>query len=145
MFVLSFQDMMGTLYVAEGTGYQYKYELGQKELDMVLTQLDLTSKQVGDSLDIYDNDDDESNQVLGRYTNGVLNTDIKVNDFIDIRILKKLVIERHLKKNGALDMRRLLGKATKKYQSLLVAQGTFSSPVAGDVAGSQTMPDSSGN
>lgn len=144
MFVLSFQDMMGTLYLAEGTGYQYKYELGQKELEMVLTQLDLTSKQVGDSFDIYDNDDDENNQILGKYSNGVLNTDVKVQDFIDLRILKKLVAESHLKKNGSLDMRRLLGKATKKYQSILVA-GTYSSPVAGDEAGSPAKPDSSEN
>lgn len=142
MFVLSFQDLIGALYLAEGTGYQFKYELGQKELEVVLSQLDLMTKQVGDSLDIYDNDDDENNQSLGNYSNGVLNTDIKINDYIDLRVLKKLVSESHLKKNGTLDMRRLLGKATKKYQVVLTlgAQGTYSSPVAGDQAGSSTIP-----
>lgn len=142
MFELSLQDILGTLYEATGTGYRYKYELGPKELAMVLTQLDLTSKQVGDSLDISDNDDDEDNQVLGKYSNGILNTDIKVQDYLDLKVVKKLVKESHIKKDGSLDMRRLLGKATKKYQSL-VAQGTYATPVAGDVAGSPTNPDSS--
>lgn len=142
MFELSLQDILGTLYEATDTGYKYKYELGPKELSMVLTQLDLTSKQVGDSLDISDNDDDEDNQVLGKYSNGVLNTDIKVQDYLDLKVVKKLVKESHIKKDGSLDMRKLLGKATKKYQSL-VAQGTYATPVAGDVAGSPTNPDSS--
>lgn len=137
---------MGTLYIAENTGYRYKYELSEKEFEMVLAQLDLMSKQVGDSFDIYDNDDDENNLVLGRYSQGILNTDIKINDFINLKVLKTLVSEqKHLKKDGSLDMRRLLGKATKKYQTQLFSQGTFGSPVAGDVANSPTNPDSSEN
>lgn len=141
--MLSLQDILGTCYLAEGTGFKYKYELGQKEFDLILSQLDLIAKKNGN---ISDDDDTDDKPTLGKYSGGVLNTNIKLQDFVDLKVIKKLVSEgKHLKKDGSLDMRRLLGKATKKYQNALIAQGTYSSPVAGDEAGSPTNPDSSGN
>lgn len=141
--MLSLQDILGTCYLAEDTGFKYKYELGQKEIDLVLSQLDMCIQKNGN---LVDNDDEDDHEVFGNYTGGILNTNIKLQDYVDLKVIKKLVAEqKHLKSDGSLDMRRLLGKATKKYQNALIAQGTYSSPVAGDEAGSPTNPDSSEN
>ena len=136
MFSMSLNDLLGTL----SESSEYSYQLTKDELDWVLGQLDMKVNQDGD---VSDNDDQEDNPVLGKYSDGTLKTSVKIADFVDIKLYRSLQ-ESHIKKNGTLDFRRLIGKATKKYQALLV-QGTYGSPVAGDVAGSPTIPDSSSN
>jgi hypothetical protein len=137
MISMSLNDLLGT--VSESS--EYSYQLTQDELNWVLGQLDMQVKPNGD---VSDNDDQEDNPVLGKYSDGTLTTSVKIQDFVDIKLYRSLK-ESHIKKNGTLDFRRLIGKATKKYQALLAAQGTYGSPVAGDVAGSPTQPDSSSN
>lgn len=137
MVPLSLNDFLG---LSESSAYKYKYQLTDDELKWVLGQLDMVAKSNGD---ISDNDDQEDNPVLGKYSNGTLNTSVRISDFVDIKLYRSLQ-EGHIKKNGTLDFRRLIGKATKKYQALLV-QGTYAGPVAGDVAGSPTQPDSPSN
>lgn len=138
MVPLSLRDFLG---LSESSDYKYKYQLTDDELKWVLGQLDMAVKSNGD---ISDNDEQEDNSVLGNYTNGVLKTSVKVQDYVDINMYRRLQEQAHLKRNGSLDFRKLIGKATKKYKALLV-QGTYSSPVAGDVAGSPTQPDSPSN
>jgi len=137
MFSMSLNDLLGTL----SESSEYSYQLTKDELDWVLGQLDMQVKPNGD---VSDNDDQEDNPVLGKYSDGTLKTSVKIQDFVDIKLYRSLQ-ENHIKKNGTLDFRRLIGKATKKYQALLAVQGTYGSPVAGDVAGSPTQPDSSSN
>jgi hypothetical protein len=137
MFSMSLNDLLGTL----SESSEYTYQLTKDELDWVLGQLDMQVKPNGD---VSDNDDQEDNPVLGKYSDGTLKTSVKIQDFVDIKLYRSLA-EAHIKKNGTLDFRKLIGKATKKYQALMSAQGTYGSPVAGDVAGSPTIPDSSSN
>lgn len=137
MFSMSLNDLLGTL----SESSEYSYQLTPDELNWVLGQLDMKVKPNGD---VTDNDDQEDNPVLGQYSDGTLKTSVKIQDFVDIKLYRSLQ-EQHIKKNGSLDFRRLIGKATKKYQALLAVQGTYGSPVAGDVAGSPTIPDSSSN
>ncbi|MNC37208.1 hypothetical protein D3C76_728550 [compost metagenome] len=137
MFSMSLNDLLGTL----SESSEYTYQLTKDELDWVLGQLDMQVKPNGD---VSDNDDQEDNPVLGKYSDGTLKTSVRIQDFVDIKLYRSLA-ESHIKKNGTLDFRRLIGKATKKYQALLSAQGTYGGPVAGDVAGSPTIPDSSSN
>lgn len=138
MFSMSLNDLLGTL----SESSEYSYQLTPDELNWVLGQLDMKVKPNGD---VTDNDDQEDNPVLGQYSDGTLKTSVKIQDFVDIKLYRSLQEQAHIKKNGTLDFRRLIGKATKKYQALLAAQGTYGSPVAGDVAGSPTQPDSSSN
>lgn len=138
MFSMSLNDLLGTL----SESSEYSYQLTPDELNWVLGQLDMKVKPNGD---VTDNDDQEDNPVLGQYSDGTLKTSVKVQDFVDIKLYRSLQEQQHIKKNGTLDFRRLIGKATKKYQALLAVQGTYGSPVAGDVAGSPTIPDSSSN
>lgn len=138
MFSMSLKDLLGTL----SESSEYSYQLTKDELNWVLGQLDMKVKPNGD---VTDNDDQEDNPVLGQYSDGTLKTSVKIQDFVDIKLYRSLQEQKHIKKNGTLDFRRLIGKATKKYQALLSAQGTYGSPVAGDVAGSPTQPDSSSN
>lgn len=139
MFSMSLNDLLGTL----SESSEYSYQLTPDELNWVLGQLDMKVKPNGD---VTDNDDQEDNPVLGQYSDGTLKTSVKIQDFVDIKLYRSLQEQQHIKKNGSLDFRRLIGKATKKYQqALLAAQGTYGSPVAGDVAGSPTIPDSSSN
>lgn len=137
MFSMSLNDLLGTL----SESSEYSFQLSQDELDWVLGQLDMKVKPNGD---VSDNDDQEDNPVLGKYSDGTLKTSVNIADYVDIKLYRSLQ-EAHIKKNGTLDFRRLIGKATKKYQALLAVQGTYGSPVAGDVAGSPTQPDSSSN
>lgn len=138
MFSMSLNDLLGTL----SESSEYSYQLTPDELNWVLGQLDMKVKPNGD---VTDNDDQEDNPVLGQYSDGTLKTSVKIQDFVDIKLYRSLQEQQHIKKNGSLDFRRLIGKATKKYQALLAVQGTYGSPVAGDVAGSPTIPDSSSN
>jgi hypothetical protein len=144
MTPLSLSDLMGTLHEASGE-FKYTYQLSQDELDWVLGQLDMSAKKSGEATIIVDNDDQEDNQPLGKYSNGTFDTDIKLQDYVDLKLYRRLKESTHLKKDGSLDFRRLLGKATKKYQALLIVQGTYGSPVAGDEAGSPTQADSPSN
>lgn len=132
MFYLGFHTLMGTLH--ESSDFKYQYQLTQSQFDWVLGQLDLTATKSGE---VKDNDDQEDNQVLGQYSNGSFRTSIKLQDYVDLKLFK-VTESKHLKKDGTLDFRRLIGKATKKYQALLV-QGTYGSPVAGDEAGAPTQ------
>lgn len=138
MFSMSLNDLLGTL----SESSEYSYQLTPDELNWVLGQLDMQVKPNGD---VSDNDDQEDNPVLGKYSDGTLKTSVRIQDFVDIKLYRSLQEQQHIKKNGTLDFRRLIGKATKKYQALLAVQGTYGSPVAGDVAGSPTQPDSSSN
>lgn len=137
MTPMSLSDFLGL----SESGFKYKYQLTDDELNWVLGQLDMVAKSNGD---ITDNDEQDDNEILGRYADGTLSTSINVGDFVDIKLYRRLQEGSHIKKNGTLDFRRLIGKATKKYQAMLV-QGTYGSPVAGDVAGSPTQPDSPSN
>ena len=114
---------------------EYSYKLSKNKLNWVLGLLDM--ELTGDN-NIKDNDSASDNPIMGHYDqDGVLRTSIRLQDYVDLSLYK----EDHLKRDGSLDFRRLLGKATKKYQSLMnAAQGTYATPVVGD-ASNPTVPD----
>ncbi|UOL48779.1 hypothetical protein [Pseudomonas phage Astolliot] len=131
MVPMSLEDLLGTVTESK----EYSYKLSKNKLNWVLGLLDM--ELTGDN-NIKDNDSASDNPIMGHYDqDGVLRTSIRLQDYVDLSLYK----EDHLKRDGSLDFRRLLGKATKKYQSLMnAAQGTYATPVVGD-ASNPTVPD----
>lgn len=124
--------------------WDYSYELSRDDFDWIVSELDLAVEEEGGVRFTYDPDDDEH---IGEFVEeeGVYYTDLDLDEYTedyDPDESEDLEEASHIKGDGSLDFRKLIGKATRKYQNALIAGACFASPVSG-TAGEPDMPDQS--
>lgn len=132
---LSLQDILGVL-TENADEWAHSYELTRDDFDWIVDELDLIVEEEDGVRYTYDPDDES---LVGEFVEAedVYYTDLNLDEYAEDE--DELEEANHLKGDGTLDFRRLLGKATKKYQQTLIAGACFSSPVSG-TAGEPNKP-----